>query len=112
MNFLLECVTCSGSCSSETLRPAADETGLLVVQEPRRRVGRKKGRSKSGGGGREWRPSLSSISEDVLMAERRNISHVERDPAAESGWRRSLKTKVSAISQRERSRSFDHDDGR
>ncbi|KAL3639910.1 hypothetical protein CASFOL_014878 [Castilleja foliolosa] len=104
MNFLLECVTCFGSCSSEPIRPSADEAGLLVVQQSRRR---KKGRSKSAG--QDWRPSLSSISEDVLRAERRNIRNVERP--AESRWLRSLKSKVSSISQRDRSRLFDHDDG-
>ncbi|KAI3466193.1 hypothetical protein Pfo_022856, partial [Paulownia fortunei] len=103
MKFLLEFVTCCGSCSSGARQPA-EETRLLVVQEPRRRVGRKQGRVR--GGGREWRPSLSSISEDVLMAER--INNVERPVA---GWRRSLKGKVSSMSQRDRTRSLDHNDG-
>ncbi|KAK6132627.1 hypothetical protein DH2020_033550 [Rehmannia glutinosa] len=106
MKFLLEFVTCSGSCSSEARRPA-EETRLLVVQEPRRRVGRKQGKARGGSGGGEWRPSLSSISEDVLMAER--IKNVER-PAA--GWRKSLQTKVSSVSQRDRSRSLDRYDDR
>ncbi|KAH6775575.1 hypothetical protein C2S52_013136 [Perilla frutescens var. hirtella] len=106
MKFLLEFVACCGSSPSGTRRPAED-TRLLMVQEPRRRVARKQDRAR--GSGREWRPSLSSISEDVLTAEKNK--NVERTEA--EGWQRSLKRKVTSMSQRDRPRrSSDHDDYR
>ncbi|KAG8365024.1 hypothetical protein BUALT_Bualt18G0059900 [Buddleja alternifolia] len=99
MKFLLEFVTCCGSCD----RQPAEETRLLVVQESRRRGGRRKGRARGSSG--EWRPSLTSISEEAaLMAEK--ISNVERPVEA---WRRKLKRKVSSMSQRDRNRSSDRD---
>ncbi|KAL3850805.1 hypothetical protein ACJIZ3_012687 [Penstemon smallii] len=113
MKFLLEFVACCGSCSSGTRQPA-EETRLLVVQqEPRRRVGRKRGRLR-GNADREWRPSLTSISEDnVLLSERinninnniNNNNNKKIERPAEVGWKRSLKRKVSSMSQRGRSRS-------
>ncbi|KAI3457019.1 hypothetical protein Pfo_013682 [Paulownia fortunei] len=100
MKFFFEFVTCCGPCSSGT-----EAKRLLVVHETRRRVGRKRGRLRGGRGGCEWRPSLSSISEDnVLVAER--INNIER-PAG--GSRRSLKRKVSSTSQSDRARSSHND---
>ncbi|KAL1567059.1 hypothetical protein AAHA92_02583 [Salvia divinorum] len=101
MKFLFELVACCGSSSSEKRRPP-DDARLLVVQEPFRRAVRKQNRAR----GHEWRPSLSSISEDVLTARRIN-SNVQQ-PA--KGWQRSLKRKVTSISQRDRRRSPAHDD--
>lgn len=100
MKFFLEFVACCGSSPSGTRRQTED-TRLLVMQEPRRRVARKHVR------GHEWRPSLSSISEDALAAEK--IKNVQQ-PA--EGWQRSLKRKVASVSQRDRPRSSDHDDYR
>ncbi|KAK6157144.1 hypothetical protein DH2020_011392 [Rehmannia glutinosa] len=98
MKFFLEFVTCCGSCSSGT-----EGKRLLVVQESRRRVGRRRGRLR--GGRREWRPSLSSISEDdVLVAER--INNVDRPAGV---WRRSFKKRVSSMSsRRDLARSLDY----
>ncbi|PIN06086.1 hypothetical protein CDL12_21365 [Handroanthus impetiginosus] len=92
MKFLLEFVGCCRSGSSGKMRPA-EEKRLLVVQEPRRRVGRKPGRIRGG---------------HVLISERINI--VERP--SEAGWRRSLERKVSSMSRKDRSRFSDHEDGR
>ncbi|KAG6385532.1 hypothetical protein SASPL_154368 [Salvia splendens] len=92
MKFLLELVACCGS-SSEEERRLPEDARLLVARR----------------GGREWRPSLSSISEDVLTARRINSSNVQQ-PA--KGWHRSLKRKVAAIPQRDRRRSPAHDDFR
>ncbi|CAA0813914.1 Unknown protein [Striga hermonthica] len=96
MNFLLEFVTCSSSCSPESTMPATEGGRLLLVAQKRRRQKL----------GRQWRPSLSSISEDALAA--RRIVH-ERPAADSRCWRRNLKTKLSSIS---RTPSFDHDDAR
>ncbi|KAL3508582.1 hypothetical protein ACH5RR_027983 [Cinchona calisaya] len=96
--FLLELMTCCGSCSS-TFR-VKEEARLLVAPVPPTpspseicRVrggggggGRKRGRGimgrnyHSGGGGSsssgiEWRPSLSSICEDNVLHERNRIEH-------------------------------------
>ncbi|KAL7103526.1 hypothetical protein ACP275_08G185000 [Erythranthe tilingii] len=102
MKFFLEFVACGGSWSS------ADKTIIPAVQEePQRPIGRKQGKGR--GGGREWRPSLAPISEDVSTAER--VNNVERTAAA-AGWRRTLKRKISSVSQRDRTRSSDCDYGR
>ncbi|XP_057790713.1 uncharacterized protein LOC131007815 [Salvia miltiorrhiza] len=104
MKFLLELVGCCVSSSSETRRQP-DDARLLVVEKPLRRAARKHDRAR--GGGHDWRPSLSSISEDVLTAGK--INNV-RQPA--EGWQRSLKRKVASMSQRDRRRSLAHDDYR
>ncbi|XP_011097942.1 uncharacterized protein LOC105176742 [Sesamum indicum] len=111
MRFFLEFVTCCGSCTtSGGTRHPAEERKLLVVEEPPpRRTGRRHGRVRGRGRGRQWTPSLSSISEDSLVVER--IRNAERPNKA--GWRRSLKRKVAALrSERDRSRSFDRDTDR
>ncbi|XP_042037680.1 uncharacterized protein LOC121783618 [Salvia splendens] len=100
MKFLLELVACCGSSSEEERRPSEDAR-LLVAQRRKHERARR--------GGREWRPSLSSISEDVLTARRINSSNVQQ-PA--KGWHRSLKRKVASVSQRDRRRSPAHDDFR
>ncbi|XP_047973274.1 uncharacterized protein LOC125215776 [Salvia hispanica] len=99
MKFLLELVACCGSSSEEERRPPEDAR-LLVAQ-----------RRKHDRGGREWRPSLSSISEDVLTARRINSSNVQQ-PAKGWQWHRSIKRKVASASQRDRRRSPAHDDFR
>lgn len=101
MKFFLDFVTCYGSCSSEVHQPTGEETRMPMVQEHLRRVGRKRGMVKSR---HEWQPCLSSISEDNVMTAER-AKNIETSAAA--GWRRSLKRKVSSISERDRNRSLD-----
>ncbi|KZV55972.1 hypothetical protein F511_21591 [Dorcoceras hygrometricum] len=101
MKFLLDFMTCYGSCSSEVRRPPGEESRMLMVQEHRHPVGRKRGRVKER---HEWRPRLSSISEDnVMTAQRANSIET---PVAAARWRRSLKRNVSSTSEKERNRGL------
>ncbi|KAL8510498.1 hypothetical protein ACS0TY_017349 [Phlomoides rotata] len=108
MKFLLEFVTCCTSSPSEP-QPPPEESKLFVVQPqvPRRRVPRKHWRVR-GAGRHEWRPSLTSISEEILTAEK--VNNVDR-PVRRRRWSL-IKRKTASISQRDRSRSVDHEDCR
>ncbi|KAL7087812.1 hypothetical protein ABFS83_13G173400 [Erythranthe nasuta] len=102
MKFFFEFISCCGSFSA-----GKEEKRLLVpAPENRRRVGRRRSGRWRGGRRREWRPSLSSISEDNVLVAERIINNGER-PAER--WRRSLKGKVSSsVPRRDRARSLDN----
>ncbi|CAA3011447.1 Hypothetical predicted protein [Olea europaea subsp. europaea] len=59
-------------CGCGTRQQPPEESRLLVVPEARPRVGRKRGRERHCGV-LDWRPSLSSISEDNVLPERNTI---------------------------------------
>ncbi|XP_019196761.1 PREDICTED: uncharacterized protein LOC109190669 [Ipomoea nil] len=71
MKFLLELVTCCGASTFRQQAPAEETRSLVPPPETRRR---KKGRvvvmTRRGRPVAEWRPSLSSISEDTAPPEK------------------------------------------
>ncbi|XP_057474875.1 uncharacterized protein LOC130762988 isoform X2 [Actinidia eriantha] len=92
MKFLLELVTC---CTSGSSPSRAEETLALAPPEDRRRKRERSAtavvvlRSRSAV---EWRPSLCSISEDNMTAERER----ERERVILAGSERMIKRKVGS----------------
>ncbi|KAH0986807.1 hypothetical protein GBA52_014205 [Prunus armeniaca] len=96
MKFLLEFVSCCGIARPATIgeqAPLSEETSSLVPRRMRRR--RKRGRLGNSGStspnSAEWRPSLTSISEDnvVAMVVDRT-AEVERAVKRKSGQSRTI----------------------
>lgn len=104
MKFFLEFVSCCGSCSAGKTSETEEKRFLIVQETPcRRHSGHRRSR-RLRGGRREWRPSLSSISED-------NVSVAERKTDTER-WRRNIKRRVSSLPLRNRTRSLNNYDAR